>query len=214
MSDERKPTEEEVVPPTEGKDKPVVPVVDKADNDNEDDDHEEGDKWTDAQRKHVDKILAEKKKMKAELSEAKAKLTEKERVEAEAARKADIEKGNWEKIAKETQAKLDAKDAKILRGEVKMLAVKAGLLDPSLLDELTLSGVSVDDQGNILGAEEFIKKQKKDRPYLFGQAPSTIPEGTTTPTKTPTPNAAAKSKDALEMNAAEFAAAKAAWLKG
>jgi hypothetical protein len=169
---------------------------------------------SDNQKKFMRRALTQNKNRADELKKIKAKLTEKEKAEAEAQRKIDEEQGNWKKIAEENAAALAAKDEKILRAEVRALAIKEGIIDPKIIDRFPLDGVSMDKEGEIVGVEKFVKDLKKNSAYLFGSPEQKSPEGTTTTTPAPTPSSNPKSKSALEMTDEEYRKAKAEWLSG
>lgn len=106
-----------------------------------------------------------------------------------------------------TKAKADA-DSRIIRAELKAAALKAGMIDLDGLKLADLSKVALKDDGTLEGADALMEGLKKDKPYLFGQ-----PATTSHPGKAPDPNPPTPKK-ATEMSADEYAAAKAAALKG
>lgn len=159
----------------------------------------------DNQKKWLKKTAKQNSTRSAELNEAKAKLSELEKKEADRQRKQDEEQGNWKKIAEENEQKLKAKDEKLMRAEVRNAAIKEGIVDPSLVDLLPMEGIALDEQGNVSGAEKLIAKYKKEKAYLFGaQSKAKEPEGTTSGKPTPAPNTSATPKDALKMSDADF----------
>ena len=192
--------------------KPVTPPTapPAAKHDSEPD--EEGD-WlsesglTANQQKFIRKLMTEKKNKAEALKLAQEKVSDYEKKQAEEQRKRDEEQGNWKKIAEETAEKLKAKDLRIMRESVRNHAIKEGIVDPDLIDLLPLDGVSLDDAGEVIGADKFVAKFKKDKAYLFGELKSKEPEGTTTTKATPAPNTTATPKDCLSMDDNEFAVA-------
>jgi hypothetical protein len=107
--------------------------------------------------------------------------------------------------AKETSsAAQSAADARVIRAELKTVALKAGMVDLDGLKLADLSTVKLDDKGEVEGADALIDALKKAKPYLFGSA-----SGTSTPGNAPssTPPAA---KSARDMTPEEYAAAKKA----
>ncbi len=66
-----------------------------------------------------------------------------------------------------SQAKEDARQ-RIVQAELKSHALRAGIVDLDGLRLADLGGVSLGDDGEILGAEEAIATLRTDKPYLFG----------------------------------------------
>ncbi len=68
------------------------------------------------------------------------------------------------------KAKADAEtaaNARIIKAEMKALAVKAGIVDIDGLALADLSNVKFDDTGELQGAQEALDALKKAKPYLF-----------------------------------------------
>lgn len=128
--------------------------------------------------------------------------------EHEAAAKAAKEQAD--RAAAEAQTKITeattAAEKRVIRAELKAEALKAGMIDLDGLQLADLSGVKLDEQGNVTGGAEAIEALKKSKPYLFGQA-------STSSTSKPPPTNPPANKKATEMSPEEYAAAKAAALK-
>ncbi len=129
--------------------------------------------------------------------------TEKEMFSAEYVKELRAENANYRTRASEAKAEKEAAEAKviaaqqaadekvaeaskaanqrIIRSELKASALKAGMVDLDGLKLADLSSISLDDKGEVVGADELMKSLKEAKPYLFG-APST-----TTTTITPPP---------------------------
>ncbi|WP_170975479.1 phage scaffolding protein [Martelella alba] len=75
-----------------------------------------------------------------------------------------------------TQAQKTAND-RIIRAELKAVAIKAGMVDLDGLKLADLSTVVLDENGDVKGAEELMNKLKESKPYLFAE-----PKKTTTVT--------------------------------
>jgi hypothetical protein len=119
------------------------------------------------------------------------------------ARIAELEEGG-KTAAKQAQA--DA-DARVLRAELKAVAAKHGVVDVSdALKVLDLSGVKLDENGNLVGADELFDAAKKAKPYLFGTT------NTSSTQKTP-PAGDPKPVDVRSSDPKDYEAAKAAYLK-
>jgi hypothetical protein len=138
------------------------------------------------------------------------------------------ENASWRTKAKESETAKEAADAaakvateaadarvtetsktaeqRIIRAELKAHAVKAGIVDIDGLKLVDLSGVKLDDNGEVVGADALIESLKKAKPYLFGSPQSS----STTPVPSKDPPA---EKKAVDMDAAEYAAAKKAAIK-
>lgn len=140
---------------------------------------------------YVRELRAENKgwRLKASEHEAAAKTAQ------EAATKAHEDAA--EKIADANKAS----EQRIIRSELKALAVKAGIVDLDGLKLVELAGVKLNEQGEVEGADALIDGLKKAKPYLFGApgSSSTAPApGKDTP----------PAKKATEMSAEEYAAAR------
>lgn len=129
--------------------------------------------------------------------------------ETEAAKKAAEEAAA--KAATDADAKVkaaqEAADQRIIRAELKAAAIKAGMVDLDGLKLADLSGVNLNEAGEVEGAEALMEALKKSKPYLFG-APSSSTPGTPPSPKTP------EAKKATEMTDEEYQQAKAALLRG
>jgi hypothetical protein len=127
-------------------------------------------------------------KLEAESTRAKAaeEQREKDRVDADA----------------KVKATNSAADARVIRAELKALAVAAGMVDLDGLKLADLTTVKINKDGEVEGAAELMEALKKAKPYLFGTA-------TTSSTTKPPTSEKPKLKLATEMNDEEYAAAKA-----
>jgi hypothetical protein len=111
---------------------------------------------------------------------------------AEAAKKAQEEA-----IAKAQEAEQRAA-ARIIKAELKAYAIKAGIVDLDALALADLSGVKLNDNGEIEGAEAALDALKKSKPYLFAQ--------TTASTQQP-PKGDQQKTTARDLSDADFRAA-------
>ena len=93
------------------------------------------------------------------------------------------------------------------KGKNSVFALKAGMVDLDGLKLADLSGVKLNEAGEVEGAEALMEALKKSKPYLFG-APSSSTPGTPPSPKTP------EAKKATEMTDEEYQQAKAALLRG
>ena len=98
--------------------------------------------------------------------------------------------------AKMAEAQAQA-NARIVRAEMKALAIKAGIIDIDALALADLSGVKLNDKSEVEGAEGAIDALRKSKPYLFAQ--------TTASTQEP-PKAQTKQTTARDLSDAEFRA--------
>jgi hypothetical protein len=126
---------------------------------------------------------------------AKAKEEELARVKSE---------GEANLAAVKAQAKTEA-DQRVIRAELKASALKAGMVDLDGLKLLDLSKVTLNDKGEIEGADSLMEEAKKSKPYLFGEATNTSSNQ-----KTPDPKPGEKktAKD-YAPGSPEYLAAKA-----
>jgi hypothetical protein len=97
-------------------------------------------------------------------------------------------------------------DLRLVRAEMKIEAIRAGMVDLDGLKLLDLSDVKLNDQGEVPDAAERIAKLRKAKPWLFGLVSSSSP--LTPPSAQPL-----RQKHATEMTPAEYGAARAALLK-
>lgn len=121
----------------------------------------------------------------------------KEATEAAARAKEEAATEAAAKIAEATQKAND----RIVRAELKALAVKEGIIDLDGLKLVDIAAVTLDENGEVKGAEELIKALKEGKPYLFGAPHTSNPE------PKPKPNDP-KPKNAMEMSKEEFEAAE------
>lgn len=67
-------------------------------------------------------------------------------------------------------------DQRVIRAELKALALKAGMHDLDALKLADLSGVKLDKDGEVVGAEEMMAALQKAKPYLFKEPSSSSGE--------------------------------------
>ena len=107
------------------------------------------------------------------------------------------------KVAVET-AKTEAQqaaDARVIRAELKALAIKAGMVDLDGLKLLDISKLTLDENGDVKGAEDLMKTAKEAKPYLFDARKSSS-------SSDDPPKNDDKAKRATEMTDEEYAAAR------
>lgn len=93
-------------------------------------------------------------------------------------------------------------EQRIIRAELKALAVKAGIVDLDGLKLVELGDVKLDDKGEVVGADALIEALKKAKPYLFAVPSSS--SSAKEPGKDPP-----AAKRAMEMTKEEYAAERA-----
>lgn len=103
-----------------------------------------------------------------------------------------------------TTAAQSAADQRVIRAELKAVAIKAGMVDVDGLKLADLSTIKLDDKGEVEGADALIEALKKAKPYLFGVTQHSSSTGT------PPPNTPPAAKKAGEMTDAEYATARKA----
>jgi hypothetical protein len=138
----------------------------------------------------------------AEAERAKAAMTETERVQAE---KDDALKRAQEAEAQRTEA-LSKADKRVIKSEFKALAREMGVRADALDDAhvlADLTGVSVDDEGNVVGAKEAVEALMAAKPYL-AEVAKKEPKSIGNPSN-PNPDQAAKTKEQLLKDAADKA---------
>jgi hypothetical protein len=97
------------------------------------------------------------------------------RIAAQAAKdavKAAEEAAAAAKVKAETGVKAaqTAANERVIRAELKAAAIKAGMVDLDGLKMLDLSTVTLDDKGEVIGADALLDAAKKAKPFLFGAA--------------------------------------------
>ncbi|HTI00949.1 MAG TPA: hypothetical protein VL752_08385 [Acidisoma sp.] len=91
----------------------------------------------------------------------------------------------------------------LVMAELKTEAVRAGMIDLDGLRLLDASGLTVTDQGAVLGSAALMDRFRRDKPWLFAAASSTT-------SAMPPPSQPPRAKLATDMTAEEYRAARAA----
>ncbi|MFH5067214.1 hypothetical protein ACHHY8_02525 [Enterobacter cloacae complex sp. 2024EL-00215] len=74
-----------------------------------------------------------------------------------------------EEADQKVQSAEKAANARIIRAELKAVAVKAGMVDLDGLKLADLSSVTLGEDGEVTGAEDLMAKLKEAKPYLFAE---------------------------------------------
>lgn len=148
-------------------------------------------------REYVQELRAESASYRTRANEAKAAL------EAAEAAKTAAEASAAETVSKAEQAA----NERVIRAELKAVAIKAGMVDLDGLKLADLSTVTLDDKGDVQGADALMTALKEAKPYLFGATGTTTYTGSVPTPKAPEP------KSAKDMTKAEYEAAKKAALR-
>ena len=96
--------------------------------------------------------------------------------------------------------------ARITRAELKVEAVRAGIVDLDGLKLIDLKNVELTANGDLVNAAELMAQLRRAKPWLFGGASSSSPAS-------PPPAQPPRQKLATEMTDDEYRAARAAILK-
>jgi hypothetical protein len=96
--------------------------------------------------------------------------------------------------------------ARITRAELKVEAVRAGIVDLDGLKLLDINEVELTSDGELANAAELIVQLRRAKPWLFGGASSSSPAS-------PPPPQPLRQKLATEMTDDEYRSARAAILK-
>jgi Phage minor structural protein GP20 len=130
----------------------------------------------------VKKRLERERKKYADYDELKAKLAEFEKAEEER-KKAEMselerlqsELAELQKKAQEAEEvknkTLESANQRLIKAEFKLIAKEMGVRKEAIDDAFVLadlSGVEVDDDGNVQGVKEALESLKKSKAYLFG----------------------------------------------
>ncbi len=95
---------------------------------------------------------------------------------------------------------------RLLRAELKAHALRAGMIDLDGLKLVETAGLTLDDRGEVVGAETLMATLRRAKPWLFGHA-STSSAASVPPAQPP------RAKLATEMTDAEWQASKAELLR-
>ena len=95
---------------------------------------------------------------------------------------------------------------RVLRAELKVEAVRAGIVDLDGLKLLDLKKVELTSEGELANAAELMAQLRRAKPWLFGGTSSSSPAS-------PPPAQPPRQKLATEMTDDEYRAARAAILK-
>jgi hypothetical protein len=96
--------------------------------------------------------------------------------------------------------------ARVLRAELKVEAVRAGIVDLDGLKLFDLKGVELTSEGELANSAELMAQLKRAKPWLFGASSSSSPAS-------PPPAQPPRQKLATDMTDDEYRAARAAILK-
>lgn len=121
----------------------------------------------------VTALLEAKRKANAEAKEYRLKLAEMEKKIKDAEDKDLEKKGEYEKLAAKAKADLEEAQRKfkeqLITNALKIEVTKAGAIDPDVYKMVDRSGIKVDNDFNVTGAEEAVAAYKKLKPQLFGE---------------------------------------------
>lgn len=121
---------------------------------------------------------------------AEAAATERDalRTKQDEAEQAELQKrGEYEQLllklkadraadAEKHATEIAARDRRAIVTEAKVLAVQAGIIDPSDVASLDFADLRIDDSGNVAGLKEKIDELKASKPHWF-KAEKTVDEG-------------------------------------
>lgn len=121
----------------------------------------------------------------------------------EAEKKAQEAEDRAKKAGEDAEGKVKeattAAEKRIIRAELKAEAIKAGIVDLDGLSLADLSGVKIDENGEVVGGKEAIEKLKESKPYLFGTKKSTSSKD-----EPPKPKDQGQPKSARDMDKDEW----------
>lgn len=140
------------------------------------------------------------RELRQESASYRTRAQEAERVAKEATDKAKADSDAA--TAKVTEANTAA-EQRIIRAEMKAAALKAGMVDLDGLKLADLSGVKLNEAGEVEGADELMAALKEAKPYLFASSQSTSQTSQKPPKKDDS-----KPKTAKDMTDEEWKAEK------
>jgi hypothetical protein len=97
-------------------------------------------------------------------------------------------------------------ESRLVRAELKAEAVRAGIVDLDGLKLMDLSGVALNERGEVEGGAQLLAQLRRDKPWLFAGASSSSPSA---PPSAEPP----RQKRAADMTDAEYRAARADLLR-
>lgn len=106
-------------------------------------------------------------------------------------------------LERQVQTLAEQARSNLVLSELKTEAVRAGMIDLDGLKLLDPSGVTVTDQGTVLGSAALIDQFRRQKPWLFAAVSSAA-------SAVPPPSQPPRVKQASEMTPEEYRAARAA----
>ena len=100
----------------------------------------------------------------------------------------------------------EAHHARLAQAELKLHAVRAGMIDLDGLKLVDTARIKLNDRGEVDGADRLMAELRRDKPWLFHHA-------TTSSTSAPPPSTPPSALDARKMSHTEWQAARATLLK-
>ena len=97
-------------------------------------------------------------------------------------------------------------DQRVIHANLRVEAVRAGMVDLDGIKLLDLSGVKLNENGEVSGGAELMHRLRREKPWLFGGLSSSAPAGA--PISHPP-----RQKLATEMSEEEYQAARAQLLR-
>jgi len=96
---------------------------------------------------------------------------------------------------------------RVLRAELKVHAVRAGMVDLDGLRLLDTSGLTLDERDEVVGAESLMAQTRRTKPWLFGAGHSTSSTASAPPSQPQGP------RHATDMTEAEWRSARTELLR-
>lgn len=171
-------------------------------------DWKEWKKYAKERQKREAQYRTERNRFRGELAaERQAREAEKKRLEDEVTAIRGLSKTEMENALKDATS---AADKRVINVEIRHALVAAGCKDPAdVLKIVDASGIKISEAGEVTGVAEVITELKKSKPYLFDGASSSNSSSRSAP-----PNRDdTGQKNAKDMTAEEYAAARAAYTK-
>lgn len=130
----------------------------------------------------LNEVKNENQEMKSKLSELESEKKNQEEAKLK-------EQGKYKEVAEQKDTELKTLQAQLIRQEIRLQAIKAGIIDPDVASLINADSVKRTETGEIIGAEEAVRKFKEEKSNLFSDGDNSAQTSKTVGSdkKTPSP---------------------------